>query len=224
MPSTKGVYTHRSFLHHTKIEQTYQWGFSFVQLNIMIILLWLWTVGIAIMWISAKFTMKQRGREHVAGQYKAVYELSEAMQEQILPLENEDGRDMRHITEATLRQRVTKDLKGGAISYESPLLSKSEDDAINNAWTFKAWMRREMWWLIAFAACVVISIIAIRASVADRRDDLFVFFALPLALGFAMYVGTTHQSRGVVLFWAVMVVCVVPAIIAGVIVVMLQKS
>ena len=187
----------------------------------MVILLWIWSVGIAMMWIAAKFTMKQRGRVHVSGEYKAVVELSEAMQEQVLPLESEEGKDMRSITESTLRQRITKELRGGAISYDSPLLSTGEEDTTKNQWTFKTWVNREIWWLTALVTCVVIDILAIRtfATTGYRsgyRSDLFVFFALPLALGFAMYVGTTHQSRGMVFLWAVLAVCVVPAIVLGV--------
>lgn len=109
----------------------------------MVLLLWLWTVGTAIMWTSAKLTMKQRGREHVAGEYKAVFELSEAMQQQILPHEIEEGKDMHCITESTLRRRITKDLCGGAISYDSPLLSEGANGTTKNEWTLKAWLKRK---------------------------------------------------------------------------------
>nr|GFD59915.1 hypothetical protein [Tanacetum cinerariifolium] len=80
--------------------------------------------GITMMWVSAKLTMRQRGREDVSGEYRAVFELSDAMHEQLSPLQNEDAKDVREIDESTLRKRITKDLRGGTIAYETRLLSE----------------------------------------------------------------------------------------------------
>jgi hypothetical protein len=88
----------------------------------------------------------------------------------------------------------------------------------------KAWARKEMWWVIALTASVVVDVIIIRAFVMEgMRGDLFVFWMLPLALMFAMYVGTTHHSMAMVLFWVALVFCIIPAIILGVIFQMLTQ-
>ncbi|KAF2621982.1 hypothetical protein BU25DRAFT_219774 [Macroventuria anomochaeta] len=200
-------------------QKTYQWGFSFVQLNIMIILLWVWTLGIIVMYTSSKFTMKQRGREDVAGEYKAVFELSGAMHLQLAQIENEEAKDVQQITESNLRQRITKDLRGGTIAYDTALLPERNSGAEGIYWTLKAWTRREMWWLIATAVSIIVDGFVVKSFIKDKpRNDLLFFLALPLALGFAMYVGSTHKSRVMVLFWAVLVVCVLPAIVLGIVV------
>lgn len=198
--------------------QNYQWGFSFIQLVIMMILLWLWTIGITIMWALTKLTMKQRGREDVAGEYKAVFELSDAMREQLSPLQNEDAKDVREIDESTLRKRITKDLRGGTIAYETLLLSEGESSTADSDWSVKGWAKREAWWLLALVTSMIVSGLCIRAFISQGgRGDLFIFWALPFALMFSMYVGTTHRSRSMVLFWAALVVCVLPGIIVGVV-------
>lgn len=192
---------------------------------IMLILLWLWTIGITIMWASAKFTMKQRGREDVAGEYKAVFELADAMHEQLSPFRNEDAKHVRQITESTLRKRIEKDLRGGTIAYDTALLNESEESIAGSDWSVKGWAKREAWWLVALVTSVVVTGLCIRAFVFEgMRGDLFVFWAFPFALIFSMYVGTTHQSRGMVLFWAALVVCVLPATILGVLLAMMYRT
>ncbi|KAJ4987007.1 hypothetical protein SVAN01_07548 [Stagonosporopsis vannaccii] len=198
-------------------QKSYKWGFSFVQLNIMIILLLVWTFGIIIMYVSSKFTRLQRGREDVAGEYKAVFELSDAMHAQLDTLEEEDGKEIRQITEPTLRRRVTKDLRGGSIAYDTTLLSKGDDWSGGLDWTLKAWALREIWWFVGLVIAITIDGFVIRRFFIDYdngvRDDLWFFPALPLAIGFAMYVGLTHGSRVMVLSWAMLVMCVLPAIV-----------
>jgi hypothetical protein len=190
----------------------------------MIILLWSWTIGITITWVSAKTTMQQRGRKDVAGEYKAVFELADAMHEQLASVVNEEANDARQMNESTIRQHITKDLRGGTIAYDTSLLSERVDGTEGNEWTMKAWARKEMWWVIALTASVVVDVIIIRAFVMEgMRGDLFVFWMLPLALMFAMYVGTTHHSRAMVLFWVALVFCIIPAIILGVIFQMLTQ-
>ncbi|KAF3043593.1 hypothetical protein E8E11_004926 [Didymella keratinophila] len=142
-------------------EKTYQWGFSFIQLTIMVLLLWLWTAGILVMYTTSKFTRLQRGRQDVAGEYKAVFELADAMQEQLVQQETEDAKAVQHITESALRKRITK--RGGAIAYDSALLSV--DDTVANQWAFKAWAKREVWWLLALAVSFVVEGCVINAFV-----------------------------------------------------------
>lgn len=200
----------------TDIAQTYQWGFSFIQLNIMVILLWIWTLGILIMYMTSKFTRLQRGRADVAGEYKAVFELADAMREQLVQQEAENAKDIHHFTESTLRKRITKDLRGGTIAYDTTLLPETSDTTAID-WSFKAWAKREVWWLLALAVSLVVDGCLINVSVRyGLRGDIWGFIALPLTIGFAMYVGLSHRSRGMVLFWAVLVMCVLPAIILGV--------
>ncbi|KAH6621769.1 hypothetical protein C7974DRAFT_361696 [Boeremia exigua] len=204
-------------------QKTYRWGFSFIQLNIMVILLWVWTLGVMIMYISSKMTRLQRGREDVAGEYKAVFELSDAMHSQLTHIEKEEANDVRNMTESALRRRITKDLYGGSIAYDTALLPESTDGKEGNEWTLKAWAKREVWWLLALTVAVVIDIFVIRSFIMHPvRNDLWLFPALPLAIGFAMYVGLTCKSRLMVLFWAALCVCILPAIVLSVTIQMLS--
>lgn len=184
----------------------------------MVILLWIWTLGILIMYTTSKFTRLQRGREDVAGEYKAVFELADAMREQLVQREAENAKDVHHITESVLRKRITKDLRGGTIAYDATLTHKTNETTAKD-WAFKAWVKREVWWLLALAVSLVVDGCLINASVRyGLRADVWGFIALPLTIGFAMYVGLSHRSRGMVLFWAILVMCVLPAIILGVMV------
>jgi hypothetical protein len=185
----------------------------------MLILLWIWTIGITIMYTTSKLTRLQRGRPDVAGEYKAVFELADAMHTQLTELAKEEGSsdDVRSITESTLRQRIKSDLRGGTIAYDTNiLLDKTDEPGDVNNWTLKAWARREVWWLLALALAVAIDGVAISQLVkTGMESNLWFFPALPLAIGFAMFVGLTHASRGMVLLWAVLAVCVLPAIAVG---------
>jgi|SRR5690242_8139567 len=183
----------------------------------MIILLWAWTLGIVVMYVSSKFTRLQRGREDVAGEYKAVFELSDAMHAQLDTVEEEDGKEIRQITESALQRRITKDLHGGSIAYDTAILSKDDEWSGGLDWTVKAWAIREMWWFFALVLAVTIDGFVIRRFFTDAydgvRDDLWFPLALPMAILFAMYVGLTHSSRVMVLSWAMLVLCVLPAIV-----------
>lgn len=154
----------------------------------------------------------------MAGEYKAVFELSDAMHAQLDSMEEEDGKEVRQITESTLRRRIKKDLRGGSIAYDTAILSKGDDWSEGVSWTLKAWAMREMGWFIALAFALAIDAIVIRRCFIDirLRADLWFFIALPLTIGFAMYVGLTHMSRVIVLLLAIVVVGVVPAIVLSV--------
>ncbi|RAR06361.1 hypothetical protein DDE82_003431 [Stemphylium lycopersici] len=124
----------------------YQWGFSFIQLFIMIILLLIWTVGIYIMWLRSNSTMKRRGTTEVAGENKAVFELADAMRDQMGEKAKEEGDDVSAMTEANLRRRVKKDLRGGSIAYATPLLANGEPV---EDWTLKSWFKRHKWSIVS---------------------------------------------------------------------------
>ncbi|CAN9197812.1 unnamed protein product [Alternaria alternata] len=118
----------------------YHWGFSYIQLFIMVILNIVWTLGLYIMWLRASMMTKQRGRkkEDVAGEQKAVLELAAAMREQVKGPTNEEGDDVSTLMEAKLHRLITKDLRGGSISYKTPLLLSGES---GDEWNTKAWIK-----------------------------------------------------------------------------------
>ena len=226
MSSTKGTYRAQyNLVQISDTFKTYQWGFSFIQLSIMIILLWFWTLGTIFMYKTSKLTRLQRGDRDVAGEYKAVFELADSMHIQLAQHAKEEAKDVRQMTESGLRQRIKKDLRGGIIAYDTALLPRGDDWAESDYWTFKAWARRDLWWLFALAVAITIDGIVVSQFIHDGlRKDLWFFLALPLAIGFAMFVGLTHKSRSMVLFWTVLVVCVLPAIVLGITIQMLMAG
>ena len=124
----------------------YQWGFSFIQLFMMITMLLIWTIGILTIWIHARDVMRKRGQDTVAGAYKAVIDLAAAMQEEL----GTDGASLAVLTEKELQQRVAN-AQGGSISYSLPILTQS-DLRSQDAWK---WLKRERWWLLVTFLCVV---------------------------------------------------------------------
>ncbi|KAI0582429.1 hypothetical protein Ptr902_00693 [Pyrenophora tritici-repentis] len=111
----------------------YQWGFSFIQLFMMVIILIIWTIGILVMWRRSQSTVKRRARKEVAGENKAILELSYTMRRQLSEHTREEGEDDSTITESVLSDRIKKDLQGGSISYLTPLLPNGDS---TEKWTF----------------------------------------------------------------------------------------
>jgi hypothetical protein len=195
----------------------------------MTLLLHLWTLGLTTLQICAYATMQRRHRPHssVAGEWKSILELSDAMYGCLEPLKTEEGSvngregTAREVDEDVIERRIKGELKGGAIAYECPVLPEGEEP-----WTVRAWVRREIVWLCGVLGALAMQIYVIVKLVGDphSRTDLIFFLPLPLALGFAMYVGSTQGSRLMVLLWAVVVVCAVPAVVIGIVLRMLMSG
>ena len=169
----------------------------------MIIFHIIWAFGLYIMWLRAYITMKKRGREHehVAGEHKAVFELAAAMQKQICDLANEEASDVSASTEAQLRQRITKDLRGGSISYTAPLLPNGEGD---QARIIKSWV----WAHKLSIAAVVVCVLATHFSANFLPPTIMFLLPLPVELMIALYIGSTRESRVVLFIWIYMITTV----------------
>jgi hypothetical protein len=167
----------------------------------MIILHIIWTSGLYIMWLRAQMIMKRRGRrnEDVAGEHKAVLELAAAMRDQMNEDAKEEGGDVSAFTEAELRRRIRKDLRGGSISYTTPLLPNGES---GQEWTTKAWIKNYKLSIIATVTCVAAMVVI----VALLGWTFMFFLVLPFELIVTLCVGSTRKSRIVLFFWLSIVV------------------
>ena len=96
----------------------------------MVLLLWLWTSGMLIMYTTSKFTRLQHNRADVAGEYKAVFELADAMRDQLVQQEVEKAEHVTRITESELRKRIKIDLRGGTITYHAVFLPEVHGDRL----------------------------------------------------------------------------------------------
>jgi hypothetical protein len=203
-------YVNVLYIDHTRITpiQYYQWGFSYVQLNIVLILVMLWTIGILIMRGIAKATMKRQGRTEVAGQYKAIFELSDTMHMQLVHLE-ERGRDLATLTESVLRERITKGLQGGSIAYETRAPIPSEDNIYGVEVGFVPWMKRGKYWL----GSLLVSLGGLGGAFSTPGGMLFlttIFSGLSLAIVLTLCIGSTPQSRIVIFIWFFALMGLVP--------------
>ncbi|KAI4947340.1 hypothetical protein J4E91_006692 [Alternaria rosae] len=181
----------------------YNWGFSYVQLFIMIIFHITWSSGLYIMWLRAYIIMKKRGRgkEDVAGEHKAVFELAAAMREHIGEPAKEEGGDVSAFTEANLRRRVTKDLRGGSISYTNPLLPNGDT---GHEWETKALIKSHKLSIMAMVVCIL----AMALSAAYLPRTTMLLLPLPGVLALALYIGATRKSRVVLFAWIYSIVTI----------------
>ncbi|KAF2121945.1 hypothetical protein BDV96DRAFT_562683 [Lophiotrema nucula] len=168
--------------------QTYKWGFSYLQLFIMIVLLELWTTGILCMWVISHIALRTRSDSgaNKRGETKAIFELADAMGAQ---LQTSDYKtDPRFELEHELRQRIRKDLKGGKISYPPPVLLDSEFGFRKTIW---AWVKKERWWFGFFWLWA-----AMASSMWVINFPFAMWCAGPAGGAFfALTIGTTWRSR-----------------------------
>jgi hypothetical protein len=204
----------------------------------MLILLLIWSIGIYTMWLHSHIIMKRRGGPRdVAGEHKAVLELAHAMHQQHVGLDlvkEEKVGDASPttttastttaaaiaatvVTEAQLRRRVAKELRGGSISYAAPLLTNGETAEDK---TIRAWVKRNKWSIAGMLWCLVLTTVG--GFFAYRYIILLI--PLPLELGVALYIGSTRKSRGVIFFWAFVLLSVLPQIILTVVTLLLLRS
>ena len=173
--------------------QTYQWGFSFLQLHLVVILHLIWITGTYIMWLKTSLIMRQRGRNEVAGEYKAVLELAAAMHHQFA----KGQEDPLAFTERELSQRIKKRLNGGTIAYGVPITHDKfsfRKDSID-------WIKREKWWLAAaLVSCTLFS----AGWMLNFTFFLFMLFAF-CGIVYAMIVGRRDKFRFFLTFcWCVL--------------------
>jgi hypothetical protein len=159
----------------------------------MVIFLLIWTVGIYIMYLRAHFTPRLQTRTCVAGEIKAVFELSEAMKTGFQSIDE----DPTNLEEHQLRRRIRDTLKGGQIAYNNtvPVLLDSPQRYSFRKGVLR-WLRREKWWLIALV------IVSTLFSTAWIYSSGFFLFMLGPVVGiiFAMQIGSTLRSRLFIVF------------------------
>jgi uncharacterized protein (DUF2062 family) len=190
------------------VTQSYRWGFSFIQLNLMIVFLITWTLGMVIMWLSADETMTRRCRNQVAGEYTAVLELANAMQSQLRAISNSSSEtDTANMAESELRHRIVQDLRGGAISYKAPLLSSEGSNRSKVGWEY---VKVNIWWLVALVMSAAASM---TMGVFGGFPSLIFLLGISVALIVAISVGSTHGSKLIIMWWCFWALVVLPQVI-----------
>ncbi|KPM44322.1 hypothetical protein AK830_g2296 [Neonectria ditissima] len=129
----------------------FQWGFSFVQVMIMLALLLIWTIGIYIMWLKARLTLRLNGHPGTAHGWHCLLQLADIMEKQLEDVEIDSG----VLSESELNQQIRRLLEGGSVM--SPV------GFPKGTYSFRrgifSWLKRERWWvpfLIGLVASLII--------------------------------------------------------------------
>lgn len=124
-------------------QQTYQWGFSVVQLETTLVLLTVWTFGIWIMWLLAHHELSNRGRYEVPQEFKAALYLADSIRADLKEVDQE----AEFLTNKELGRHADQHLKGGRVEIQALSLDKGIG-FWRSAWN---WVKTNKLWLFMFA-------------------------------------------------------------------------
>jgi len=94
------------------------------------------------MWYRSTRLLPLIDEPEVPRGWRAVIELSRALETELAS----EGVDIRTLTDRQLKKVIAKRLKGGSVTFRSPL--KYPDYKHWSA--FISWIKREKWWILAF--------------------------------------------------------------------------
>ncbi|KAF5660668.1 hypothetical protein FHETE_8831 [Fusarium heterosporum] len=114
--------------------QKYQWGFSFLQLFATMILLQLWSFGLAILWTETHRTLKLNHHAAASGGWKGFLEFTDTIKLQLKHF----GIDSSSLKDDQLDHEIEKVLQGGNIS--SPPFAERHLSIWRWTWNKKQWI------------------------------------------------------------------------------------
>ncbi|KAH7160999.1 hypothetical protein EDB81DRAFT_783720 [Dactylonectria macrodidyma] len=157
----------------------YQWGFSFLQLFIGVLLMFFWTMAMWLMWLMAHKELEQRNGIEIPGKYKAVLDLATALNQELSSI----GEAPNSLTNKQLRHRIETQLDEGRVKTDTPF-PIARYSFRTNLW---GWIKKEKWWLVLLLIC--------GPCVAGPTAPIFIGVLAALAIG------RTRKSR------VLMIVC-----------------
>ncbi|KAF5632942.1 hypothetical protein F25303_9330 [Fusarium sp. NRRL 25303] len=125
----------------------YQWGFSFLQLFVMTILLQLWSVSLFVLWATTKLTLKRNDIGVSSEGWKGLLELTDNIKEQI----ESAGITWEDLTDKELHGEIQHLLTGGPVPTSS---GNPFPQGQSSLWK---WIRRVKWHLLKvmfFLVCI----------------------------------------------------------------------
>ncbi|KAF4976015.1 hypothetical protein FZEAL_7271 [Fusarium zealandicum] len=131
--------------------QRFQWGFSFLQLFLFVVLLLVWTIGIILLRAKAYFTLEFNGFPEISTSWKGFLEFADVVQAQM----NSAGIDYKTLNDDELKSQIEDLLKGGSVSSSQQLLQGSY--SIQRG--LRGWMREQVWWIVALLLWSVVVIV-----------------------------------------------------------------
>ncbi|KAH6856924.1 hypothetical protein B0I37DRAFT_334595 [Chaetomium sp. MPI-CAGE-AT-0009] len=165
------------------LDNTYQWGFSFLQLFIVLFLLLIWIVAMYTMWLKGHLDLEQRNGDEAPARFKAVLDLATALNHE---LDSEDtGESSDGLTNRQLQRCISKRLNGGRVAVQTPFPA-SVYSFRKDTWS---WIKKERWWF----ALLVVSVSLSAMTWLFIPLVLFLLFAFSVIL--ALAIGQTRGSR-----------------------------
>jgi hypothetical protein len=159
------------------------------------------------MWIQSHFTMKRQGRKSVAGEYKAVLELADALNSQFMHAREMGTQEILTLSESKLRLRIKKDLHGGLMTYKTPLLTSDDEGRGDVQKRFRSVLKAEAWWIIALLISWSTTFMAFHLF---RYMIALIFLGLLVTLVLTVCIGSSGKSRGVLFLWLFSPLCLTP--------------
>ncbi|KAK4462239.1 hypothetical protein QBC42DRAFT_225406 [Cladorrhinum samala] len=127
------------------ISDQYQWGFSFLQLFIVSIILLIWTIGISILWLKAEINLPlSEYQSGVPQGWECILHIAKTMGKELEAVGIEDTKGM---TDSELRDLVSAKLSGGQISFGAEM---EKDTMIGLREWARCWWGKEKCWTTAF--------------------------------------------------------------------------
>ena len=188
--------------------KNYQWGFSFVQLNLIIFSFMVWTIGNHAMWLNATIAASKKEKQCIAGEWKAVLELADAMREQLDQYDTDDLKAM-DITEVCIQKRIRYDINGGSIGYQKP------NGSVINPFSQQMerhgviiWLKQRLWWLLFLG----VSLGAMGFVGSYALGQFYFVMGFPPATIIAMVIGSSNFSRAILFMYSLPLFCLITGI------------
>ncbi|KAI1131225.1 hypothetical protein F5Y10DRAFT_79838 [Nemania abortiva] len=127
------------------VRNRFKWGFSFLQIFILVIGLLVWTFGTCLLWLQSRIRLPFQDQLEIPRGYKGWLLFADTIVRQL----KWAGFDARSLMNSQMKTAIRKSLRRGAISLKASFQPA----------TIRSWVAEERPWFIALAVDVTIAIV-----------------------------------------------------------------
>jgi hypothetical protein len=176
---------------------TYQWGFSFLLLFVLVLFAAVWALGTYVIWMDAHLHSRFDRASRDMGTLRAVLDYAAAIKKDLGTAAG------KNVGDRQLKARIRRNRKRYMVSYEPldqmdlPLSRSTEIKIWWRAFDVRAWAKQEKWLLTIWSSSLVA--IVVMATLIFRYTPIYLLL-LPLMYGttMTMVAGRSQRSR-----WAI---------------------
>jgi hypothetical protein len=177
--------------------QKYQWGFSFIQLYIVLVLSLLWSIAMLCVWLEASRKLPIPGWPEVPRGWRSVLALAEAMRQDFA----EADIDPYTLTDSQLKDEIRHRLRGSQMALDTPPGTANDADMLG---AMAEIVRSNVAWCVAFVIFAALSIALPVRQAVSWLPWLTFFLTMVFAVWFAVMLGRTTGSRLFMMFvWSI---------------------